>query len=213
MDEISKIEGPITDLAGEGFYSLLKEAIETMPYVNKLFFKRQLNQIERRVKKYAPQLRTLTYLNGTSKFPEEFIQEKIGPIVFADFIEEHEDAKILYILNGFQHVFFEENPDENIIYNHFDTLRSLRYGHVRRLFYHAGLDEVYPTKENVNRPEYQTYSKSIDTKLKSMDLIHIPTKFDDLDGKEWFEPEVQHDVLAYGREFLSFIKTKHNIPQ
>ena len=207
MVDITELEGSITKYTGEGFFALFKTSCEYMPYINQIISNRKSNRLERRVQENSSRLKTLTNLAGTCKLSEEFIQDKIGPIVFLDFIEEHEDAKIHYILTGFQNVFLEEKSKESIIYNYFDTLRGLRYADLRRLLYHAELDQMYPSSEELEETEVVTFTKSVDIKLRNLHLIEIPATFGSLNGKtpDIFDKERKYNLSSYGNQFIKFI--------
>jgi hypothetical protein len=205
IEIMSQLKETSIRYVGENFYELFEVSFDYLPYLGSLLQARKINRAQRRIQEFAPQLEMLTFLNGLGKLPDEFVQEKIGPIVFSDFIEEHEDAKITYLLNGFQNVFLEEKIDESLIYNYFDTLRALRYADLRRFNYHAGIDVMYPIKEQLTNDEYITFARRMDLKLKNMTLIHVPIRFGEFDGMEYFEEDAKFELLSYGKSFKSFI--------
>ncbi|HER2162574.1 TPA: hypothetical protein VJS49_001731, partial [Streptococcus pyogenes] len=101
---------------------------------------RKFNRLVRRINEHEPVLKDISYYIGISKFSKAFIDEKLSPLVLTSLIEEHEDAKITYLLNGYRNVFIDENDYESMLYNYIDTLNSLRYGDLKRLNYFAELD-------------------------------------------------------------------------
>lgn len=71
-------------------------------------------------------MKRIDNLFASEKLGKDYIQERVGPIVLSDLIEEHEDAKILYLLQGFENVFINECKNESLVINYFDTLRRPR---------------------------------------------------------------------------------------
>ncbi|MFS0639186.1 hypothetical protein AB1K84_25260 [Mesobacillus foraminis] len=193
---------------GEDWAVFLEFVLDYAPYLGPVIQRNKLNRANQRIEKHSDKLRYIQQLSSETRLSAEFIQEKIAPIVFTDFIEEHEDAKINYILTGFQNVFLEEKTNESIIYGYFDTLRALRYGDLRRLFYHAGLDVMYPSKEALQENEIITYTYGLDIKLRNQNLINIPVTMGGLEGEEHFDEDRKYHLSSYGFEFVKFIASK-----
>ncbi|AXF57454.1 hypothetical protein [Salicibibacter kimchii] len=111
-------------------------------------------------------------------------------------IEEHEEAKINLILNGFEHVFIEEKAEESIVLNYYDTLRNLRYLDIKRLFYLADEtnDFTYESKEE------EALILNVDFRLQNMGLIGVIKRGFTLGGGFERETEITKEdvkVLPY----------------
>lgn len=199
LNEIAK------EYVGTGFNEILDWAIDLAPYLGKLNQIRKLNRVERRIKEHAEHLKRIDKLFASEKLSKDYIQEKIGPIVLSDLIEEHEDAKILYLLQGFENVFINECKNESIVINYFDTLRSLRYEDVRMLFYLSGIAEN-PFKNYTKGSPEHILSKQIYSKLERLYLIKSASTFSYLElGPEADEAELKPMLTPYGKNFIKFI--------
>lgn len=175
------------------------------PYLGKLNQIRKLNRAERRIKEHAKHLKRIDKLFASEKLSKDYIQEKVGPIVLSDLIEEHEDAKILYLLQGFENVFINECKNESLVINYFDTLRNLRYEDVRMLFYLSGIDKNPFEDYTKGSPEH-ILSKQIYSKLERLYLIKSASTFSYLElGPEADEAELKPTLTPYGKNFLNFI--------
>lgn len=166
---------------------------------------RKFNRLEKRLKQHSNQLVRISQLCADAILSFEFINERVSPIVFGDLIEEHEDAKINLILNGFENVFIEENSSESVIISYFDTLRSLRYVDIKRLLYFTGKSDCYTTPD-INSEEHAILENS-DNKLISLGLIFK----DKSRGIEFgvIYPE-EKTVTAYSKESVRTTKYADN---
>lgn len=203
-DNYGKLKSFSREVVGPDFFSLLETTFELIPYVGQLNQIRKINRAHRRIGENVKKLKEIEDLMSFTKLSKEYYQEKIGPIFIEDFLNEHEDAKIVYLLSGYKHVFIEERQQESVIYQHFDTLRLLRYGDIRRLFFHYELDEIYPNDGEMSTDDLISYTQGLDIKLETYGLINVPITFGD-DGTKERRPETRHDKTEYGRSFISFI--------
>ena len=105
-----------------GFSKLLEQGMDFVPYIGRMYTNIKINRLQRRLNEHDEKLKKISMLSSYSKLSNEYITERIFPIVLGDLIEEHEDAKILLILNGFENVFIEENSQESVVISYFDTL-------------------------------------------------------------------------------------------
>lgn len=199
LNEIAK------EYVGTGFSKILEWSLDLAPYVGKIIQNRKLNRVERRIKEYAEHLKRIDMLFASEKLSKDYIQEKIGPIVLSDLLEEHEDAKIIYLLQGFENVFINECKNESVVINYFDTLRSLRYEDVRMLFYLSGIAEN-PFKDYTKGSPEHILSKQIYSKLERLYLIKSASTFSYLElGPEAEEADLKPMLTPYGKNFIKFI--------
>ena len=210
IDVWGKLETTVKTIV-PGLEETIGIAMEYAPYIGGVLRVRKLNRMETRIQEHQEQLNTISVLCGYSKLSREYINEKIAPIVFSDILEEHEDAKINLILNGFQNVFLDEKNNESMIINYLDTLRELRYEDIKRLFYLVGRIEAYPLRE-FDSEEY-AHLRYMDMKLEKMGLIFIQKRVGEFSGEEY---EIHRDkvkISKYGSRFLEFIceKEEQNI--
>jgi hypothetical protein len=182
---------------------LIEHGIEFVPYLSKVYNFVKFNRLARRVEQHSDQLKRISQLSAETSLPAAYIQERIFPIVFADLLEEHEDAKINLILTGFENVFIEENSNESIVINYFDTLRSLRYADIKRLLYLSGLTDSFPMY-SLESEEY-AHLRSIDAKLENLNLVGFKKKFGEFSGEEYEVRKEEVKTKRYGKRFLKFI--------
>ncbi|PDZ57810.1 hypothetical protein [Bacillus thuringiensis] len=191
---------------GEGVYKLFSESLDYIPHLGRFIQTVKFNRLERRMNENSVQLQRIGKLLKSSTLSDEYITQRIFPIVLADLIEEHEDAKFNLILNGFENVFIDEKEEESIVINYFDTLRNLRYKDIKRLLYLAEeMDSYVLPKPN---SEEESFAWSIDNKLAIYGLIKTDYILDA--SKPIRTSPVRRDeffVTPYGNRFLKFIRT------
>ncbi|MCM3527860.1 hypothetical protein M4D56_01960 [Cytobacillus oceanisediminis] len=134
---VQKAKGFITN---ETVLEMFEVAGEFVPVLGVLRV-RKLNRAVRRIEENRKYIEKLNSITGLTKQSVEFFSEKILPIALEDFYNEHEDAKIQYLINGMYNVILEENHEESVIYHFLETYRNLHYSDIRRLFYIAKIDE------------------------------------------------------------------------
>ncbi|MFK4474899.1 hypothetical protein ABH897_004667 [Paenibacillus sp. RC73] len=142
-------------------------------------------------------------LAADSVLSSEYISQRIFPIIFSDLFEEHEDAKINLILNGFENIFIEQNSNESVIINFYDMLRSLRYLDLKRLFYLAGLTEE--TIAFVQGSDVHGLIRNIDRRLENNGLLNIKKTLKDIGGSDSDKDRKDVEISLYGKKFLKFI--------
>ncbi len=182
---------------------VIEVGMEYVPYIGKVLQIRKFNRFERRLIEHSSKLKNISSLMADSRLVAEFIQERVAPIVISDLIEEHEDSKINLILNGFENVFIEENSDESIILSYFDTLRSLRYADLRRLFYVANRSTSY--RLPIIESDEHALIRHSDNKLINLGLLSVQVTFDGLGGREKDLNKDNVVMHLYGKKFLEFI--------
>jgi hypothetical protein len=195
-----------------GLIQIVDIGVDLAPFLGNLNQNRKINRAERRIREHAEQFSRIGQLFSSNILAANFIQENIGPIVLSDLIEEHEDAKINYILNGFENVFIEENTNEGIIINYFDTLRSLRYDDIKRLYFYSAItDEL---KEGVIRStQEETFFQQIYTKLERLYLIKSASTWEVLEegAAVLGDDQRKTELTPYGLDFIRFISKEFNL--
>ncbi|MCM3088652.1 hypothetical protein M3557_12040 [Bhargavaea ginsengi] len=198
------IKSELKKVLGEDLLEFCEAALELAPYVGDFLQSRKLNRLVSRLQEHQDKLKYIQKTAGESK-NIELIQEKIGPIVFSDLIEEHEDAKVIYLLNGYEHSFINDSPNESLFINYFDTLRNLRYEDVRMLFYIAGLGDN-PFKEYAQESAEYAMSRQIYSKLERAYLIKSASSIAYLENGPEVDESILRPVLSnYGIHFLEFV--------
>ncbi|MET3689593.1 hypothetical protein ABIC37_005143 [Priestia megaterium] len=204
----------ISNNIGESLANTFGVASDLIPFgsvITNILSTRKFNRLKRRLDENELLLMDISYLVGRSKLAKEFIDEKIAPLVLTSLIEEHEDAKIVYLLNGFRNVFIDENISESMFYNYIDTLNSLRYADLKRLNYFAELDTPYDGDIYFLGSEYEVYLRSIDSKLSNLYLIDIMGRYGGLSGPR-LENSLENVRLSpYGVNFLKFVNSDEDI--
>ncbi|MCE7792298.1 hypothetical protein K8O68_07675 [Salipaludibacillus sp. CUR1] len=197
------------DRINPGLSDSLEVAFELVPYLGKLVSHIKLNRLARRFEEHREQLSRIAKLHSSEIMSAEYINERIFPIVLENLIEEHEDAKIQFILNGFENVFIEEKTMESMVLNYFDTLKDLRYLDIKRLFYLTSLTEEY----NFEGEEEKAVTLNVDVKLQNMGLLGVLSKGMKFGGGGTEdEKEITREnviVYSYGKRFINFIKDRN----
>jgi|SRR5690625_1392032 len=202
-DIISKIIDSTKEISPSLGISI-QTALKLVPYVGKCYSRVKFNRLNSRVKAHRNQLQRIGQLRTQELLNADYINERIFPIVLEQLIEEHEDAKVNFILNGFENVFIEEKSSESLVLNYFDTLRELRYLDIKRLFYLSSLIEEF----NYDSEEEEAIIFNIDNKLQSLGLIRVEITGITFDGGWERENEMSKDNVkdtSYGKAFLDFI--------
>jgi hypothetical protein len=213
MNQIEQLVQNLSNAVGlesdSAFIDLLETGISLAPYLGKMLQMVKINRLERRFKEHDEQLKRIAKLNANSALSSDYAKERIFPIVFEDLIEEHEDAKINLILNGFENVFIEENSNESLVINYYDTLRELRYSDIKRLLYLTGHIESYPLHP-VDSDD-SAMVRNIDAKLERLNLIARPIKVGQFTGGEFDTVKSEVKQTMYVSRFLNFILEKEQL--
>ncbi|NLM11340.1 MAG: hypothetical protein GX213_11305 [Clostridiaceae bacterium] len=130
------------------FWDMFKTSLQLVPNLTNIYQTIKIQRLQRRLKDNENKLKRISSLCSDSILSEKYITERIFPVVLSDLIEEHEEAKIELILNGFENVFIDEKHEESVVINLFDTLRTLRYIDIKRLLYLANEIDDYMTFVN-----------------------------------------------------------------
>lgn len=203
---LSTIIDTVEEKIGNGLKLIFDYGVDLAPYLGELNQTRKINRLKIRIDNHIDQLKQINNLFSNTTMSAEYIQERIGPIVLSDLIEEHEDAKIVYILNGFEHVFINENTNESQIINYFDTLRNLRYEDLRLLYFYAAITTDNPF-ESAKSPELIGLQRQIYFKLERLYLIKSAKTWGALkNGAETLNEDQRNvELTIYGLNFIKFI--------
>lgn len=185
------------------FGQILENGIDFVPYIGKFVQTVKINRLIRRFKEHDKKINFISHLAADSVLSSEYISQRIFPIIFSDLFEEHEDAKINLILNGFENVFIEQNSNESVIINFYDMLRNLRYLDLKRLFYLAGLTEE--TITFVQESDVHGLIRNIDRRLENNGLLNIKKTWKDIGDSDSDKDRNDVEISLYGNKFLKFI--------
>src|SRR5690606_20845225 len=99
------------------FGEVIENTIDYVPYISRVIQTMKINRLILRFKEHDKKINRIASLAADSILSAEYINQRIFPIIFSDLYEEHEDAKVNLILNGFENVFIEQNTNESVIIN------------------------------------------------------------------------------------------------
>lgn len=213
VNSVTDLKEVAKECIGEGLGDFIDYSLDFVPYLGQLNQTRKINRAERRIREHSDVFKRIQQHFLSGELSQEFIQEKIGPIILSDLIEEHEDSKINYLLNGFENVFIEKNTNESLIINYLDTLRQLRYIDVKYLCHFAHIEENDKSKYQEGSKEEALYLQ-IYTKLERLYLIKHMITFDYFEfGPETREDYLRTELTKYGKDFVSFINNRFNVSE
>lgn len=191
---------------GTTLYEAFETGFEMVPYLGKAYQMWKMNRFEKRLKESEHKLKELSaQLTSTDDATYEFMKERVIPIAIEQLIEEHQDQKIDYILNGLSSTIDNVSWDEDFVLEFYDTLRNLKYADLRRLMYYADHDKYYPETIFYKGSSLDGLSNRIDAKLIGMHLIQVKRTLNMLEG---FETEINNkdvSLTKYGEDFANFI--------
>ncbi|WP_179953546.1 hypothetical protein [Bacillus sp. AY1-10] len=192
---------------GGDVLDLFSEGMDYMPHIGRFVQTVKFNRLQRRMEENSLQLQRISQLASSSILAEEYIKQRIFPIVLGEMIEEHEDAKINLLLNGFENVFIEEKENESMVINYFDVISRLRYKDIKRLLYIAGITESF--EPHIQESEEEAFIWSIDNKLEINGLVVVVKSLAMINGDN-IKPVVPENIkiTPFGKEFLNFIQIK-----
>jgi hypothetical protein len=150
---------------------------QVAPYVGKVITAYKIHRLEKRFKDH--EVRIIDIQNKIeSLHPEftEFIRGRVFPFVLEDLLNEAQDNKVEFILNGFETVIDNEYTEEDKILSYFDILRQLRVDELKSLLnYDEEYNQTRKNKDYRDESEIQKlmdgYYKYIDSRLSSFGLL------------------------------------------
>lgn len=137
------------------------------------------------------------WLSANNSASREFFTMKLTPIVFEKIINEHEDDKIDFILNGFENCVKNEITDLDKILFYFDIISDLRLLELRRFISYSKVFNVNRLSEE--NSEEAMMLKSIDEKLHREGLIAFP---EFIGGPNLSEPAILSDKGKFLLKFM-----------
>lgn len=157
-------------------------------------FKNRLNKIEE-------------HLKVMEENEIDFIKNTVFPIIFDFVIDEPQEEKIGYIVDGVENIIAYKITDEDLILTYFDVLHELRIIDIRELLYINNYlidgNQAYSSSDQFN--ESEAVKKHIYKKLEKYNLIVIQPIIAELEGKEYTIDRHRAKISAFGRNFINFI--------
>ncbi|MCM3141316.1 hypothetical protein [Brevibacillus sp. MER 51] len=206
------------------------------PYIGSAMNFIKFRRIETRLQKHSEELAELRNLLITldSNF-QQFIRDKVFPLVIDNIYEETQEEKIGVILNGLAGVIKNRVADEDLIITYFDVLNQLRIAEIQHLFSNydnrnrAKIDMSFlnlamdRTREGRKKyAELQGFKNYVDNKLLRLGLLRykqgndntysyeymIPSykpKTEDNDDRKWILD--QYFLSDFGKQFIAFFES------
>jgi len=215
------VQGLLYDFLGIEKGSSVDEIIDfglsAAPIISKVYNTFKLRRFDKRIKNNEAQLNRINQKLVLLDDPiKEMIQNTIFPYILDDLIEEHQEKKVAFILNGFEYIVDEKISEESYIISYYDVLRELRIEDIKRLLEYTVeylMSDLY-SEEMHNRqtlrfknPERfnkeESYRTHIDYKLESKGIIESDKEgqfeaiLDYFTGKHRHYPSLDSDSMAF----------------
>lgn len=150
-------------------------------------------------------------VNNMDKEQITFIKEKVLPIVFDFVIEESQEEKIKYIINGAINLIEIDITDEDLILNYYDILSKLRIKDINILIdlYQESKKMIRSYLEETDRTiknEYEAVETHIIKKMESIGLISVRKTLEDLEGRITKPKKSATDISKLGIYLIEFFK-------
>lgn len=206
------------------------------PYIGSVMNIIKFRRIESRLQKHSEELAELrnSLLTLDSNF-QQFIRERVFPLVIENIYEETQEEKIGVIFNGLTGVIKNKIADEDLIITYFDVLNELRIAEIQHLFSNydvrnrAKIDMSFldlaldRTREGRKKyAELQGLKNYVDNKLLRLGILRykqgndntysyeymIPSykpKTEDNDDRKWILD--QYFLSDFGKQFIAFFES------
>ncbi|WP_164670224.1 hypothetical protein [Virgibacillus doumboii] len=198
---------------------LIDNAMSATPYISGAYNAYKMQRFKKRLDLHEKQLSIIgNKINLLEdKSFKAMIQHTIFPYILDDLIEEHQEKKVNYIINGFNYVVDEEINDEAYIISYYDTLRVLRVEDIKRLLEYDTefLIHMKHNVENKRRElkhsddklfyEQESYRQHIDYKLESKGLIGYDREEQNNELLRFIEGEIKENIYG-GLEMAQSIR-------
>jgi bifunctional DNA-binding transcriptional regulator/antitoxin component of YhaV-PrlF toxin-antitoxin module len=180
---------------------IFESVSQVAPYVGKVITAYKIHRLEKRFKEHETRIKNIQQkIEWLSPELIEFVKGRVFPFVLEDLLNEAQDQKVEFILNGFEVVIEKEFTEEDKIISYFDILRQLRVDELMSLLNYdyeyfrmmeekrknIGLSNEADVKKIIDG--YYTY---INSRLSSFGLV------------------ARNDKDAYG-ELIDYIEQKFN---
>lgn len=162
----------------------IETIVEAAPVIGKILTSFKIHRLSKRLEIYAEKINELS-LKVTSIDDEKFVdllKDFLFPAILQQLLEEDEDNKIGYFLDGFGNVIDNRNVNESSLLILFDTLRELRFIEIEYLITLSSTYKNYCMKyreknnKKVNNPfkneNFETIRPAIESKLERLGLIN-----------------------------------------
>lgn len=186
-----EIESTLKKLLGVEVGSVTGEIIDTglsiAPFISKVITAYKINRLWKRLKEHEIMLNRIGDKVYRLDDPmKDMIQTTLFPYILDDLIEENQNQKVEFILNGLEYIVDEEIREESYIISFYDVLRDLRVDDIKRLleytiYFRINLEnEVYQKRKTLERGteaeqglyyKEESYRLHIDNKLEAKGLI------------------------------------------
>lgn len=156
------------------------------PYIGSAITTHRINRLKKHLEGYGQRLVIIEekLIHKDDKFVQ-FLQEKVFPFILEDMMNEAQDEKIEFLINGFENIINREFTDQDKIIAYCDVLRQLRIDELKRLITYTqeykrlGLSNIKHLHPNATKEEYEeyyenkAYARYIDNRLINLGLIEI----------------------------------------
>lgn len=142
----------------------------------------------------------------------EFIKHRVFPEIFDFIINEQQEEKIEFIVNGLENIIIYKLNDEDLILTYLDVLHEIRMFDIRELINinNNKIESMEDTKESTDINETEAVYKHIYLKLQKYNLVTFPQLVDELGGDEFTISRNRLKVSVFGRNFINFINCYKN---
>lgn len=239
-DGVDQLKGVIEDLLGidpESTTGLIIDGTIAYggmitPFIGPAINYMKFRRIEARLQNHSVELAELRdLLNALDGNFQQFIRDKVFPLVIENIYEETQEDKIGVIINGLTGVIKNKITDEDLIITYFDVLNQIRTTEIQHLFTNydnrtrdrldMSLLELALDRSREGRKKYaelQGFQRYVDNKLLRLGLINYkqdkkkkPSLFQDYNSpKEDKEHKWILDEYAlsdFGRQFIAFFES------
>lgn len=152
------------------------------------------------------------HLKKLSENEIEFIKYHVLPEIFDFIINEQQEEKIEFIVNGLENIIIYKLNDEDLILAYLDVLHEMRMFDIRELINinNNKIESMEDTKESTDINETEAVYKHIYLKLQKYNLVTFPQLVDELGGEEYTISRNRVTVSVFGKNFINFISNYQN---
>lgn len=167
---------------------------------------RALDEINKRINNLE------NHLKESNLVEIEFIKNNVFPKILDFIIDEQQEEKVEFIVNGFENIVVYRLNDEDIILTYLDVLHELRMFDIRELINinNNKIESMEDTKESTDINETEAVYKHIYLKLQKYNLVTFPQLVDELGGQEYTISRNRVTVSMFGKNFINFISNYKN---
>ncbi|WP_271814156.1 hypothetical protein [Clostridium beijerinckii] len=160
-----------------------------------------LDEFKDRINKIEEQLKNME----GNEF--DFVKNTAFPIMADFIIDEPQEEKIKFIVNGIESIVTYRITDEDLILTYFDVLHDLRVIDIKELLdinnFKSESNQVYVSSSQIN--ESEAVRKHIYKKLEKYDLILVTRLIGEVEGDEFTISKNRAKISSFGKNFIRFI--------